>query len=145
MTSLTSFSSLHTDPPISSPMPHVSCGTAFDVSGVLASRLLDFLFIKRPSAQGRLDDRRLDEARGLSQKNGDRVSSSDLKIARYKVLQCVLSPTAYPNYVLTLSVRQKSRQGWDRKVAFRNPFKRRYTESRPKRHPVSSRSLVCIT
>ena len=67
-------------------MPHVTSGTTLDASDVLASRLLDFLSSKRPSAQERLGDRRLDQARDLAQKNGDWISPSDLKIARDKVL-----------------------------------------------------------
>jgi len=67
-------------------MPHITSGPTLDASGVLASRLLDFLANKRPLAQERLGDRRLDEARDLAQKNGDWISPSDLKIARDKVL-----------------------------------------------------------
>ena len=82
-------------------MPHIVPSPTLDASGVLASRLLDFLASKRPSAQERLGDRRLDKARDLAQKNGDWISPSDLKIARDKVLQCVPSPKAYPSYVLS--------------------------------------------
>jgi hypothetical protein len=82
-------------------MPHIPSGPTLDASGVLASRLLDFLASKRPSAQERLGDRRLDKARDLAQKNGDWISPSDLKIARDKVLQCVPSPKEYPSYVLS--------------------------------------------
>ena len=126
-------------------MPLVSPGPTLDASGVLASRLLDFLSSKRPSAQERLGDRRPDEARDLAEKNGDWISSSDLKIARDKVIQCVLSPKAHPSYVRSPSVRQKSRQGWKRKVAFRNSYKRENTESQPRMHSALSRSLLPIT
>jgi len=67
-------------------MLHGTSGPTLDASGVLASRLLDFLSNKRPSAQERLGDWRLDQARDLAQRNGDWISSSDLKIARDKVL-----------------------------------------------------------
>jgi hypothetical protein len=80
-------------------MPHITPSPTLDASGVLASRLLDFLSSKRPSAQEKLGDRRLDKARDLAQKNGDRISPFDLKIARDKVLQWVPSPKAYPSYV----------------------------------------------
>ena len=62
-------------------MSHIASGPTLDASGVLASRLLDFLSSKRASAQEKLGDRRLDEARGLAQENGDWISPSDLKIA----------------------------------------------------------------
>jgi len=139
---LSSGSSPHTNY-ISSPMPHVTSGTTLDASDVLASRLLDFLSSKRPSAQERLGDRRLDQARDLAQKNGDWISPSDLKIARDKVLQCVLSPRAYPSYARPLSAWRESRhwQDWNQRVAFRNSFKRKNTESLPKRLSVLSRSL----
>ncbi|KAI0274582.1 hypothetical protein BGY98DRAFT_54401 [Russula aff. rugulosa BPL654] len=82
-------------------MPHITPSPTLDASGVLASRLVDFLASKRPSAQEKLGDRRLDKARDLAQKNGDWISPSDLKIARDKVLQCVPSRKAYPSYVLS--------------------------------------------
>jgi hypothetical protein len=68
-------------------------GPTLNASGVLASRLLDFLSNKRPSAQEKIGDKRLDRAQDLAQKNGDRISDSDLKIARDEVLQCVPSCT----------------------------------------------------
>ena len=80
-------------------MPHITPGPTLDASGVLASRLSDFLSNKRPYAQEMLGDRRLDKARELAQKNGDRISPSDMKIARDKVIQCVRSPGAYPSCV----------------------------------------------
>jgi hypothetical protein len=67
-------------------MPHITPGPTLDASGVLASRLLDFLANQRPSAQEKLGDRRLDKARDLARKNGDRINPSDLKIAKDKVL-----------------------------------------------------------
>ena len=123
----------------------MTSGPTLDASGVLASRLLDFLSSKRPSAQEKLGDRRLDEARDLAQKNGDWISPSDLKIARDKVLQCVPSPKAYPSYVRPLSARRKSRQGWIQKWAFRNTYRYGNTESSPKKLSVLSRSLLRIT
>lgn len=77
----------------------MTSGPTLNASGVLASRLLDFLSSQRPSAQEKLGDRRLDTARELAQKNGDRISTTDLKIARDKVIQCVPSPKAHPSYV----------------------------------------------
>lgn len=94
-------------------MRHITPGPTLDASGVLASRLLDFLSSKRPSAQEKLGDKRLDEARDLAQKNGDWISPSDMKIARDKVLLCVPSPEAHPNYVRPLSARRRPRQGWN--------------------------------
>ena len=67
-------------------MQHITSSPTLDASGVLASRLLDFLASKRPSAQEKLGDRRLDEARDLAQKNGDLIDPSNLKIARDKVI-----------------------------------------------------------
>lgn len=69
----------------------VTSRTSNDASGVLAWRLLDFLSSKRPSAQEKLGNRRLDEARDLAEKNEDLISPSDLKIAKDKLLQCVQS------------------------------------------------------
>ena len=63
--------------------------TPNDPSGALAWRLLEFLSSKRPSAQEKLGNRRLDEARDLAQKNEDLISPSSRKIARDKLLQCV--------------------------------------------------------
>ena len=83
-------------------MPHITPGPTLDASGVLASRLLDFLANKRPSAAEKLGDRRLDKARDLAQKNLDWISPPDMDIARYKVLQCVLSPGAYLGHVLSI-------------------------------------------
>jgi len=60
--------------------------TPNDTSGVLASRLLGFLSQRGPSAQEKLGNRRLDEARDFAQRNEDRFSPSDLRIARDKVL-----------------------------------------------------------
>ncbi|KAI0280059.1 hypothetical protein BGY98DRAFT_966330 [Russula aff. rugulosa BPL654] len=60
--------------------------TPNDASGILAWRLLKFLSSKRPSAQEKLGNRRLDEARDLAQKNEDLISPSDLKIAKDKLL-----------------------------------------------------------
>jgi hypothetical protein len=65
--------------------------TPNDASGALALRLLEFLSNKRPSAQEKLGNRRLDEARDLAQRNEDWISPSDLKIAKDKLLQCVQS------------------------------------------------------
>lgn len=65
--------------------------TPNDVSGVLALRLLEFLSSSRPSAQEKLGNRRLDEARDLALRKEDSISSSDLKIAKSKLLQCVQS------------------------------------------------------
>ncbi len=81
-------------------MSHTIPGPTLD--GVLASRLLNFLASKRPSALEKLGDRRLDMARDLAQKNSDRISPSDLKIARDSVLRCSPSPKAYSSHVLTL-------------------------------------------
>ena len=67
-------------------MPHPTSGLTLDASGVLASRLLDSVASKRPSAQEKLGDRLLDRARDLAQKNGDWIRPFDLKIARDKVL-----------------------------------------------------------
>jgi hypothetical protein len=72
-------------------MPHTSSGPSLDASGVLASRLLEFLSNKRPKAQEKLGSRRLDEARELAQKYQASISPSDLKIAKDKFIQCVLS------------------------------------------------------
>ena len=80
-------------------MSRITPGPTLDASGILASRLLDFLSNKRPSAQEKLGDNRLDEARVLAQINGNRISSSDLKIARDKVLQCAPPPEAYLSYI----------------------------------------------
>ena len=78
----------------------MTSGPTLDASGILASRLLDFLSSQRPSAQEKLGDRRLDMARQhLAQKNGDRISTTDLKLARDKVIRCVPSPKAYPSYI----------------------------------------------
>ena len=82
-------------------MPHIIPGPTYDASGVLASRLLDFLASKRPSAQEKLGDERLDKARDLARKNGDCISPTNLKIAKDKVLQCVPSPIAYPSCILS--------------------------------------------
>ena len=71
-------------------MPHPSFGPTLDASGVLASRLLEFLANKRPSAQEKLGDKRLGEARDLAERNVSLIDPKDMKIARDKVLQCVL-------------------------------------------------------
>lgn len=68
-----------------------SFGPTLDASGVLASRLLEFLANKLPSAQERLGNRRLDQARDLAERNIMLINPEDMKIARDKVLQCVLS------------------------------------------------------
>jgi hypothetical protein len=60
-----------------------------NASGVLALRLLKFLSSKGPSAQERLGNRRLDEARDLAQKNECFMRPDDRKIAKDKLLQCV--------------------------------------------------------
>jgi hypothetical protein len=127
-------------------MPHITSGPTLDASGVLASRLLDFLANKRPLAQERLGDRRLDEARDLAQKNGDWISPSDLKIAKDKVLQCVPSSKCVSELCSTPCQRggNQGRVGIQ-KVAFRNSYKRGNTESLPKRLSVLSRSLLRIT
>jgi hypothetical protein len=71
-------------------MPHPSFGPTLDASGVLASRLLEFLANKRPSAQEKLGDKRLGEARDLAERDVSLIDPKDMKIARDKVLQCVL-------------------------------------------------------
>ena len=70
-----------------------------DSSSVPALGLLDVLSRKRPSAQEKLGDMRLDEARDWAQKNGDRISPSYLSIARGIVLRCVPSPKVYLCYI----------------------------------------------
>ena len=77
----------------------MTSGLTLNASGVLASRLLDFLSSQRPSEQEKLGDRRLDTARDLAQKNGDRISTTDLKIARDKIIQCVLFPKVYLSFI----------------------------------------------
>ena len=72
-------------------MPHESFGPTLDASGVLASRLLEFLANKLPSAQERLGKKRLDEARDLAEKNISLIDPENMKIARDKVLRCVLA------------------------------------------------------
>jgi hypothetical protein len=72
-------------------MQLTSSRTPNDASGVLALRLLEFLSSSRPSAQEKLGNRRLDEARDLALRKEDSISPSDLKIAKSKLLQCVQS------------------------------------------------------
>ena len=75
-------------------MPQPSFGPTLDASGVLASRLLEYLANKRPSAQERLGNKRLDEARDLAKKNETLI---DMEIARVEALQvqCVLFLQTY--------------------------------------------------
>ena len=82
---------LSSSSPYSSPMPQTSYGPTLDASGVLASRLLEFLANKTPSAQAsapmKLGNRRRDSAEEYSGK----IDPSDMKIARDRVVQCVPS------------------------------------------------------
>jgi hypothetical protein len=71
-------------------MPPTGSGPSLDASGVLATSLLAFLSNKRPSAQAKLGSRRLDEARDLAQKYEGMIRPADLKIAKDKIIQCVL-------------------------------------------------------
>ena len=99
-------------PPSLSPMSMKSPAprTPNNASGFLALRLFMFLSSKRPSAQERQGDRRLDEARDLAQRNEDLISSSQLKIAEDKLLQCVRSSQCrYSGHVQRPSARRKSR------------------------------------
>lgn len=68
-------------------MRHSNSNPPLNASGLVASRLLEFLSNKRPSAQAKLGGRRLDEARDLAHKYQASISHSDLKIAKDKFIQ----------------------------------------------------------
>lgn len=95
----------------SSPMPHTSYGPTLDASGVLASRLLEFLANKRPSAPMKLGNRRRDSAEEYS----GIIDPSDMKIARDKVIQCVLSLQRVSELCLMLVSAAEIRQGLESK------------------------------
>jgi hypothetical protein len=124
-------------------MPHITPSPTLDASGVLASRLLDFLASKRPSAQEKLGDRRLDK------KNGDWISPSDLKIAGIKYFSAY-HLQAYPSYVLSPVSAAEIKAGLESKTGLSTFLQaREYTqysrESLPKTLSVLSRSLLRIT
>ena len=72
-------------------MENANAGPALDATGVLAWKLLEYLSNKRPSAQAKLGTKRLDDARDLAEKYEALISPSDMRIARDKLRQCVLS------------------------------------------------------
>lgn len=63
---------------------HTSSAPPLDASGVFAWRLLEFLSSRRPSAQEKLGNKRLDKARDLAMKNEAMISLQDMAIVKEK-------------------------------------------------------------
>jgi hypothetical protein len=78
-----------------------------------------------------LTDRQLDKARDLAQKKGDRISPSDLKIARDKVLQCVPSRKPHQSCVLNPVSAAEAKAGLESKSGLLSKFlqARKYRKS----------------
>lgn len=70
---------------------HIKFGLTLDASRVLASRLQYYLANQLSSAEEKLGDRRLDQARELAERHVTLLNPEDMEIARSKILQCVLS------------------------------------------------------
>jgi hypothetical protein len=86
-----------------------------DASAFLASRLLEFLSNKRPSAQARLGSKRLDEARDLAHKYQAAISLDDLKLAKDKFIQYVPSLQYMPESCPTPFSATEIREGLESK------------------------------